>query len=250
MGAYDDIVSVRADVDALAQELESTKARLADLEANVVKGGPDVSSVQGDVNWPAVKGAGYDICFPKVADGDVVDATFSAARIANIKSAGLSYAPYYFGRVASPANNQRNGRLEAAMAVYFASRQGWGREGDLPLVYDFESANSQSVQDAATHLLKFIGGYRGLMTHYPIIYTMPAFFAQINAVLTADQRASVANCPLWVAHWDVLKPTVPSPWSDWTFWQYTNKGSVPGVTGPVDVSRANITTAQLSSLRI
>ena len=34
-------------------------------------------------------------------------------------------------------------------------------------------------------------------------------------------------------------PTAPqcqAGWSNWTFWQYTSRGSVPGITGPVDLS--------------
>lgn len=250
MGAYDDIVNARDKVAALADQLADARASLSALEADVVQGGPDVSSFQGDIDWGKVRAAGYDIVFPKVADGDLVDTTFSASRIASIKSAGLSYAPYHFGRVASPANKERNGRLEAAMAVYFASRQGWGRTGDLPLVYDFEDLNGQTPTEAATHLLKFIGGYRGLMTHYPFIYTTPSFWSQINSVLDATQRTSVANCPLWIAHWGVAKPSVPTPWADWTFWQYTDKASVPGISSPCDNSRANITKTVLDSLRI
>lgn len=251
MGVYEDIEAAQATVEKDILQLAFDRSQLTNLEASAVKGGPDVSSSQGNINWTSVKGAGYDICFPKVADGDVIDSTFTAARIANIEAAGLTYAPYYYGRVASPGNQERNGRLEAAMAVYFASRQGWGRAGDLPLVYDFETLNGQTEAEAANHLLKFIGGYRGLMTHYPFIYTAPSFWnTSILPNLTADNKASVANCPLWIADWGVTKPHVPPPWDTWTFWQYTDHGAVPGVTGPVDLNRANITTSQLNALRI
>jgi GH25 family lysozyme M1 (1,4-beta-N-acetylmuramidase) len=29
---------------------------------------------------------------------------------------------------------------------------------------------------------------------------------------------------------------MPAGWGSWTFWQYTSRGSVPGITGTVDVS--------------
>jgi len=50
---------------------------------------------------------------------------------------------------------------------------------------------------------------------------------------------------LWVAHWGVNAPTVPAQnWGgrSWTFWQYTNCGSVPGISGCVDLDRFNGTS--------
>lgn len=250
MSLLDDIEVARTLVTDLAAQLVAAQASLAALEASAVKGGPDVSSVQGDVDWAAVKTAGYDLVFPKVSDGDLVDSTFSPGRIAAIKAAGLSYAPYYFARVASAGNNERGARAECAMAVYFATKQGWGKKGDLPLVYDFEDLNLQTAAKAADHLITWVRAYSGLMGHYPIIYTAPAWFSQINAALTDGQRAVLRSCPLWVAHWNVSAPAVPAPWTDWTFWQYTNKASVPGVTVAVDNNRANITKTDLDGLRI
>ena len=35
--------------------------------------------------------------------------------------------------------------------------------------------------------------------------------------------------PLWLAAFGGTLPTVPSPWPHWTFWQYNNAGSLPGI---------------------
>lgn len=250
MSYYDDVQAARATVTDLESKLATARSSLATLEAQAMKGGPDVSQSQGDVDWAKVKAAGYDICFPKISDGDILDPTYSAARVAAIRTAGLNFAPYYFARVASDGNSQRNGRDEAAMAVYFATKQGWGKSGDLPMVYDFENANGQTAAKSARHLMQFLGAYAGLMGHWPIIYTMPAFWATISGALSALDKSTVALCPLWIAHWNVASPSVPAPWTTWTFWQYTDKGSVPGVTGDVDVSRANLRLTDLDSLRI
>jgi GH25 family lysozyme M1 (1,4-beta-N-acetylmuramidase) len=250
MGLWDDLAAARNAVEADKAKLAADQALLDNLVASAVVGGPDVSSNQGDVDWTKVKGAGYDIVFPKVSDGDVIDTTFSPGRIASIKSAGLSYAPYYFARVAAPGNSERPPRAECAMAVYFAMKQGWGLAGDLPLVYDFEDLNGQTAAKAAAHLMGFVSAYKGLMGHNPIIYTAPGWFAQVYNALTTIQRTILAACPLWVAHWNVTAPTVPAPWSDWTFWQFTDKASVPGVTVAADNNRANITKTALDGLRI
>lgn len=250
MGLWDDIAAATNAVAADQAKLAADQALLANLQASAVVGGPDVSSAQGDVDWTKVKGAGYDLVFPKVSDGDVLDPTYAAARLTSIRTAGLSFAPYYFARVAAPGNNERPPRAECAMAVYFAMKQGWGNTGDLPLVYDFEDLNGQTAAKAAAHLMGWVTAYKGLMGHNPIIYTTPGFFTQINNALTAAQRTTLAACPLWIAHWAVASPTIPAPWADWTFWQFTDKASVAGVTVAVDNNRANITKTALDALRI
>jgi GH25 family lysozyme M1 (1,4-beta-N-acetylmuramidase) len=251
MALHDDLVAARSEVTRLEGELAAARTRLADLEASVVKGGPDVSVFQGDVDWAKVAAAGYDIVFPRVADGDIEDKTFTAARVAAIKAAGLSYAPYYFGRVATSGNNQRNGRHEAALAVWTAFKNGgWGKAGDLPLVYDIENLNDQSQPKAAAHIMEFVQGYRGLMGHHPFIYTMPAFWNAVVDDFTDAQLTILAKCPLWIAHWGVSAPSVPAPWTTYTFWQTTDQAVVPGVAGKCDLNVANITKTDLDGLRI
>lgn len=45
--------------------------------------------------------------------------------------------------------------------------------------------------------------------------------------------------PLWLAQYDggTAPPQIPSAWSDWTFWQYTDRRAVNGVSGGVDADK-------------
>jgi len=48
---------------------------------------------------------------------------------------------------------------------------------------------------------------------------------------------SVNVYDLWIAHWTYdssLSPDI-GIWNDWEFWQYSNQGSIPGITGDVDM---------------
>ena len=71
-----------------------------------------------------------------------------------------------------------------------------------------------------------------------MIYTSPAYWrANFN-----DTRWFADNGyrMLWVAHWGVSSPSVPaSNWGgySWTFWQYSATGSVPGISGNVDLNK-------------
>src|SRR5439155_141677 len=72
-------------------------------------------------------------------------------------------------------------------------------------------------------------------------------------------HANVARAPgngyrLWLAHWNVPSPTVPAnDWQGrgWTFWQWTHKPGLPGVTTDLDRDRfagTNLVTAQIARL--
>jgi lysozyme len=63
----------------------------------------------------------------------------------------------------------------------------------------------------------------------PLIYTSPDFWR--DAVGGAD----FSSLPLWVAHYTTECPRVPAPWVEWTFWQHSETGQVPGIQGPVDL---------------
>ena len=196
--------------------------------------GFDVSDVQGDVDFAKSHASGNAFAVVRVADGNVRDARYGPGRIAALRASGLAWFPYYFGRVASDENNQRDGTAEAAMAIQLARKGGWGRKSDLPLAYDFETANGQPAPKCARHLLQFIGAYRKTRGTYPIIYTGPSFWSCILPHLTKTQLSRVQRCPLWIAHWEVPKPQALEPWDTWALWQYSDHGTVPGVSTKCD----------------
>ena len=43
-------------------------------------------------------------------------------------------------------------------------------------------------------------------------------------------------------------PDTPTPWTSWQFWQYADNGSVPGISGAVDLDEFNGTLAQLQAI--
>ena len=197
--------------------------------------GFDVSDVQGDIDFTKSHASGNSFAIVRVADGDVRDARYGPGRITALRESGLAWFPYYFGRVASEANKQRDGTAEAAMAIRLARRGGWGRKRDLPLAYDFETANGQPAAKCARHLLQFVDAYRKARGHYPILYTGPSFWTSILPHLSAGQQKRIGRCPLWIAHWEVPKPREIEPWGDsWMLWQHSDHGTVTGVSGKCD----------------
>jgi lysozyme len=70
----------------------------------------------------------------------------------------------------------------------------------------------------------------------PVIYTSPYFW---NTYMVPNP-AWASDYDLWVAHWTSNpQPLLPNGWSTWTFWQYTDRGIIPGIPSAVDLDRFN-----------
>lgn len=255
--AQDALAALKSQDVELHKKIDAQQTVVNNLLAQVVAGGPDVSASQGDVDWVKVDSQ-FDFAFVKVSDGDLLDPTYSSGRVNALRSSGLfGWAPYYYARVASDGNGQRTPRTEAAMAYYFASKQGWGKPGDFPLVYDVEKSAGESTTfqgqtpaKAAAHVVGFIKNYRSLTGHYPFLYTNPDTWSLLKPQLSDADLTTLAKCPLWIAHYGVASPTIPAPWTSWTFWQYTDKGSCPGVSVAVDLNKCALSRTELSALAI
>ena len=209
--------------------------------------GPDVSEHQGDVDWDRVA-TEHQLALVRVADGDYRDRFYNEARVAAIRAAGLLLGPYHFGRVASPGNRERSGEDEAALATSQARAGGWRWPGDLPLAYDFETANNQALAKCANHLVEFVAAYHASERTYPLIYTAPAFWRSVLPHVAPADRELIGRCPLWLAHWAVTSPDQLEPWDRIVLWQYTDSGSVPGIPGPVDLNRALASAEEVRAL--
>lgn len=241
-------VALRSATPAPRPEKKARAAAKQHPAATLLRGF-DVSDVRGDVDFAKAHASGIGFAIVRVADGDIRDVRYGPGRIKQLRESGLAWFPYYYGRAASQGNNQRNGAAEAAMAIQFARKAGWGKQNDLPLAYDFETANGQPPAKCARHLVQFVDAYRRERGHYPIVYTMPGFWTRIVPHLTAKQRDRVRRCPLWIAHWDVPQPQSIDPWGDtWMLWQDSDHGTIPGVSSKCDTDYFRGSASDFSSL--
>ena len=209
--------------------------------------GPDVSEHQGDVDWKKVAKK-HELGIARVADGDHRDPFWGKARVKAVREAGLMLAPYYFARVASAQNGQRDGAKEARMAIGFAKEGGWKWPGDLPLIYDFETDNGQPAEKCARHIVQFVRAYEASEGHCPGIYTMPGFWEKILPHLDSKDRRLIARCFLHQAEWGVERPRSMSPWKGATLWQWTDHGRASGVSGACDMNRSLVPDAKVRAL--
>jgi GH25 family lysozyme M1 (1,4-beta-N-acetylmuramidase) len=196
--------------------------------------GVDVADYQhphgAAIDWSQVAAAGYKFAFIKATEGDYYANPYYASDLAQAKAAGLYATGYHF---AIP--NLSDG---ASQADYALADGGYAPDGrTLPLALDIEynpygsECYGLSPAQMVSWLSAFTAEVQRITSQRPIIYTTADWWD----TCTGDS-AAFGSDSLWVAAYRSGNPPIPAGWSNWTFWQYTSRGSVPGITGKVDVS--------------
>ena len=196
--------------------------------------GIDVSYHQGTIGWSQVAAAGKRFAFVRATAGTLTADSAYAVNHSGARAAGLAVGSYHFANPDTAANDAAN---EASWFFRNASIA----SGDLIPVLDFETSNGLSAAALTTWAqtwLEYVSGATGVR---PIIYTTPTFWT--NSMANTDWFARNGYAVLWIANWtSASQPTVPAGnWggSGWTFWQHSSNGTVPGISGSVDLDRFN-----------
>jgi GH25 family lysozyme M1 (1,4-beta-N-acetylmuramidase) len=211
---------------------ETAAATTTDATVTTLEG-IDVSHWQGTIDWTKVAAAGKKFAIIKATESTNYIDPMYATNHAGAKSAGLWTGAYHF---AQPSTNTNDAVLEAD---YFAAHINLG-PGDLIPALDLEVSGGLSVTALKAWVMSFMKEVTARVGTRPMIYTSPSFWSKYMGNTTA--LADAGYTTLWIAHWGVTSPTVPANnWGGhgWTFWQYTSSGTVPGITGRVDLDRFN-----------
>ena len=189
--------------------------------------GVDVSHYDGAIDWSQVKASGQAFGIAKATEGLTFTDPMFAANWPAMKEAGLVRGAYHFFR---PLDDG------AAQADFFLSRVVAFGAGDLPPILDWE-VNDTTITDAlqvqrAQDFVDEIKAATGLST---IVYTSARFLSLVG------NPPQFAGLPLWDARYGVTCPNIPDAWATWTFWQYDDNGTVPGIAvdAGVDVNVFN-----------
>lgn len=195
--------------------------------------GVDISTMQGNVDFPSLKTSGLDFVVARCGVGNGgIDANYSK-NLAGANAAGLKFMAYNFIYPLPPnatqplrdpvkqANyhfNATNGQL-AAIDCEWPLSQDWAKWGCNP---------AQLRQWMQTYLDEYTRLDNG---RKPLIYTFPYWAHAVQ------MDSYFAQYPLWIASYVTgPNPTIPAPWTDWVMWQYGSGGNYKLPNGvPVDV---------------
>jgi GH25 family lysozyme M1 (1,4-beta-N-acetylmuramidase) len=182
------------------------------------------------IDWSQVAAAGYKFAFIKATEGDYYANPYYASDLAQAKAAGLYATGYHF---AIPNVSDGVSQADSALA-----NGGYAPDGrTLPLALDIEynpygsECYGLSPAQMVSWLAAFTGEVQRVTSQQPVIYTTADWWN----TCTGDS-AAFGSDSLWVAAYRSGSPPMPAGWGNWTFWQYTSRASVPGITVNVDVS--------------
>jgi GH25 family lysozyme M1 (1,4-beta-N-acetylmuramidase) len=198
------------------------EAGLSICAAGATLEGVDVSRWDATVDWAAVKAAGISFAIARVSDGLGFPDSYFDSNWAAIKSQGMVRGSYqYFEPAQDPV----------AQANLLLQHIGTPGPGDLAPAIDVETMGGMSVSAVNAGIALWISRVHAVTGRRPIVYASPSFWSGLGEPAVAAD--------LWVAHWGVICPSVPSAFSGWKLWQYTATGSVAGISGQADRSRFN-----------
>jgi GH25 family lysozyme M1 (1,4-beta-N-acetylmuramidase) len=215
-----------------SDEADNLRARVC--ATGTTTQGIDVSYYQGNINWTSVKNAGIKFAFLRVSDGTGFKDPKFATYWAQAKAAGLIVGTYQFFRPSQDVVAQADILINALGGSY--------TPGDLPPVIDVEADGGLSPATVAARVRTWVDRVKLKLGVDPIVYTGKYFWRD-----EVGGPTSFVGNPLWIAQYTNLCPDLPAPWAKWTFWQNTDKGSVAGISGPVDMDKFNGTLAELQA---
>lgn len=193
----------------------------------------DISHFQGTPDFAKVKSSGIAGVIHKATQGLTgSDSTFASAKI-SIPNAGLLFGAYHFGTGDGTGADQANWFLDTVQP-----------DAKTLCVIDFEP-NPSGTSMTLTQLLDWITTVEKHRGRMPVVYGGKSLlFSSVGA----STNATLAQCPLWVAQYTSASSPSGIPtqvWPQWTMWQYTENGSVAGITTAVDRDRFNGTLDEL-----
>ena len=190
--------------------------------------GIDVSAHQGKIDWKQVKDSGVEFAIIRVGfrgqtQGSIFEDKYFKANVTGAVKNGIKVGIYFY----STAINETEALEEAAWVVNKIAPYNI----TYPVVYDFEdfgryrceSVNGEVATKNALTFLNYVrsSGYE------------PMMYANKNDITNKMSRSSF-TCKFWLAHYTEETNYKGS----FNMWQYTSKGSVPGISGRVDMDIA------------
>lgn len=192
----------------------------------------DVSRYQGEIDWAQVAAAGYKGAMLKTvstnkklskrSDGLYIDPTFEA-NYRNAKAAGLDVGVYYYTYATSEAMaNAELALVREAVRV---------KEFTMPVCVDVEENKLKPMSTLdLTNLTAYALEQVEKMGFYAQLYTYTGYKYEL------DMARLSSRWDVWLADYTGKTPKVDFKYNAH---QHTSKGSVPGISGNVDL---NVTT--------
>jgi lysozyme len=225
-----------------AVEMEAEDKRISDVRNYQVLDkhegksiGIDVSEYQGKISWSELDTLEskypIDFVFIRATVGDDrVDNQFNKNWLGAKKNKLLRGAYHYY-------RPNENSLEQAELFIKTVSLS----KGDLPPVLDIEKLpKNQSIARLKVGLKRWL---KKVEEHYkvkPIIYTGESYYDDFL-------KEEFSDYLFWIANYNFYREYIDE---EWLFWQFTEKASVNGIKGNVDVNIYNGDLQQLHYITV
>lgn len=192
--------------------------------------GIDVSRHNGDINWREAAGAGIAFAFVRIGgrladSGELYEDARFEDNLAGAQSAGIKTGVYFYSQAVSAQ--------EAVEEAQFVLDKLAGRELEYPVVFDWEiySKTARSANVDSVTLTSCAIAFCDTIAQAG--YT-PMIYIGREVGYNRLDRTQLTAYDFWFAQYAAK----PDMYYDYRIWQYTDSGSVPGVSGKVDMNLA------------
>lgn len=192
--------------------------------------GIDVSHYQGKIYWDSVHKGSNDfplkfIFIRATAGKNAIDRQFKT-NWQKAREHGFLRGAYHYYRP------NENSLKQADNFIKYVTL----KKGDLPPVLDIEQIPSrQSMDSLKSGLKRWLDRVEKHYGMKPVIYSGESFY-------TDFLREEFTGYELWIANYSFFEDEIRP---EWLFWQFTDKGNIPGIEGNVDVNIFNGTAKEL-----
>ncbi|MDI6049157.1 glycoside hydrolase family 25 protein [Flavobacterium sp. XS2P24] len=193
--------------------------------------GLDVSEYQGKIRWTYVDTLEHKyplhFVFIRATVGkDRKDRQFNKNWLGAKENKMIRGAYHYY-------RPNENSMEQAELFIKTVTLQ----KGDLPPVLDIEKLpKNQSIENLKLGLKRWLNAVESHYGVKPIIYTGERYYDDFL-------KEEFSDYLFWIANYNFYREEIAE---DWLFWQFTEKASVPGIKGNVDI---NIYNGDLQQLR-
>lgn len=184
--------------------------------ATPIRYGIDVSYHQGAIDWNAVKASGVQFAMIRAGSFKSGTDAYFHQNMQGAIAAGLPVGIYVYSYAITPEMAANEGLFAVSVAKDYPV--------SLPIAYDIEDAYHRGM--SADQLQTLINSFCNTVKaagYYPMVYSSRNWFMERIGEIPWDT---------WVAQYNT-SCTYPRPY---TFWQCTSSGSVPGISGRVDMN--------------
>jgi len=189
--------------------------------------GTDVSFYESPIDFRKMKSAA-EFTIIKVGQRDFIDPDFYT--LWHNSKGLLPRGSYWF-------YDKRNTTPEGQAELWIKTMN--GDYGELPLFADYEGI-IYGGNDIA-NFKRFLERVKQLVPEKEVFIYTGRYFWKDDSGYNSSYAEFFKQFPLWIAAYGA-SPVIPAPWTEWTFWQYTDKGN--GTTygcggGSVDLNYFN-----------